>query len=221
MIKKYCLFGLALMLTGCAPEEKAELEQKEIVRGLKAIVVGGDAHTMTRRFPSVLEPAESSSVGFQISGRLDKINLKVGQTVSKGELIAELDDEAAKIQVASAQSSVKQAKVKADNASDNLARQQKLLSRGTVTRVAVDNAKVEATSNALALVQAQQAVDSAKESATKTKLYAPFDGVVSAVMAEAFTTVSAGSPIAKINRDGGFEVKFSVNYNTVNLLKVG
>ena len=125
------IISVFLLLAGCTAEEQIDLTDVPI-RGLKTILVEADEPTIVRRFPSVLEPSELSTVGFEMGGRVGSIDLKVGQVVTKDQLLAELDKEAVEIQIASAESSVAQARVAAENSAANLARQEQLLKSGTV-----------------------------------------------------------------------------------------
>ena len=50
---------------------------------------------------------------------------------------------------------------------------------------------------------------------------APFDGIISSVDAQSFTTVSAGTPIVTLYPADGFKVSFTVNYDIANRLAVG
>lgn len=212
--------SVCLILTACTAEEEIDLTDVPI-RGLKTMLVSVDEPTIVRRYPSVLEPSELSTIGFEMGGRVGEIDLKVGQIVAKDQLLAELDQEAVEIQIASAESSVAQARVAAENSAANLARQEQLLKSGTVTQAAVDNAKTDATSTAQTLIQAERALDSAKETAGNTSLLAPFDGIISSVDAQSFTTVSAGTPIATLYPAAGYKVSFTVNYEIANQLAVG
>ena len=214
------LLSVCLILAACSAEEELDLNDVPI-RGLKTMLVSVDEPTIVRRYPSVLEPSELSTIGFEMGGRVGEIDLKVGQIVAKDQLLAELDQEAVEIQIASAESSVAQARVAAENSAANLARQEQLLKSGTVTQAAVDNAKTDATSTAQTLVQAERALDSARETAGNTSLVAPFDGIISSVDAQSFTTVSAGTPIVTLYPAAGFKVTFTVNYEIANQLAVG
>lgn len=215
------LLTATLLLAGCSPSEDDQDVAEATARGLKTVVVQNIERSVLRRFPSVLQPSELSTVGFEMAGRVKTIDLRVGQIVTKGELLAELDSEAAEIQIASAEAAVAQSRVSAENSAANLERQEQLLTSGTVTQATVDNARTEATSTAQALVQAERALDSAKDTAGNTQLFAPFNGIISSVDTQSFATVSAGTPIATLYRANEFEVSFTVNYDTVNRLVVG
>ncbi|MGJ8615891.1 MAG: efflux RND transporter periplasmic adaptor subunit [Sulfitobacter sp.] len=219
--RSLCFIATSFLMVGCLPEDDSAENAEPQVRGLKTVLVSESESTVLRRYPSVLQPSELTSIGFEISGRVQALDLRVGQLVKKGELLAQLDATALDIQIASAEAAVEQARVAAENSAENLTRQEELLTRGVVTKVAVDNARVEATANAQALVQAERALDSAKKTGGDTDLLAPFDGLISSVDAQSYATVSAGTPIATLYRSDGFEVTFTVNYDTINQMVVG
>ncbi len=220
-IRSLYWLAAAVFVAACANENAEKDTGKAPVRGLKTVLVADNERSILRRFPSVLQPSELSTVAFNATGRLKAINLRVGQVVKKGELLAELDSEAFDIQIAAARAAVAQARVSAENAAANLARQEKLLKSGTVTRAVVDSARTEATSKAQGLVQAERALDSANDAAANARLLAPFDGVISSVQGQSFAIVTAGTPIATLYRSDRFEVSFTVNYDTINRLAVG
>lgn len=221
MKRALCLTIATLFLAGCLPGDAETDADSAPVRGLKTVLVAENETSVVRRFPSVLQPSELTTVGFETGGRLGAIDLRVGQIVAEKELLAQLDSTAVEIQIASAESAVEQARVAAENAAANLARQESLLESGVVTSVVVDNARVDATSAAQALVQAERSLDSARKTQDDNSLLAPFDGVISSVEAQSFATVAAGTPIATLYRADEFEVRFTVNYDTVNRLAVG
>ncbi|MFO8142624.1 MAG: biotin/lipoyl-binding protein, partial [Marinobacter sp.] len=82
----------------------------------------------------VLEPSNYVDVGAQVSGQLESIHVRVGQTVSEGDLLAEIDPTVyvAKVDATRAQLKNQQAQIQDRNAQLRLAeiqfqRQQNLL----------------------------------------------------------------------------------------------
>ncbi|MBJ3764265.1 efflux RND transporter periplasmic adaptor subunit [Maribius pontilimi] len=210
---------LALTFLGACREERAAPEP--VVRGLKVHEVAEVERVQTRRFPSVLEPSDLTVLSFEIGGRMAEFDLDVGQRLAEGDMVAQLDPEALRLQVEAAEAAVAQAEASARNTAETLARQQELLQRGTTTRVAVDDAKAQADSAAAALLQAQKSLESAEENLGKAELRAPFEGIVNSVDATAFATIGAGTPIATIYSPDGFEVSFSVSFDAATELVVG
>ncbi len=212
------LIPALLGLSFCEDEMASEPES---IRGLKTHLVAETERVSTRRFPSVLEPAEVNSLSFEVAGKLSELNLTVGQFVKEGDVIAKLDTASLQIQLDNAKAGVDVAQASSTNAADNLARQEALLETGAVTRVTVENAQADADAKAAQLEQAEKSLETAEDNLTKAVLTAPFDGVINSVDAQNFSTVSAGTTIATVYSPEGFEVAISVNYDTVSQLVVG
>ncbi len=214
----WILATVIVALTGCKEEDVAE---ETVIRGLKTHLIVASEPSTQRHYPGVLEPSELTTLSFEVSGKLKEMSLTVGQSVKMGDVIAEIDQRSLELEVENLLAGLAQAEASADNAADTLERQKTLLSSGTVTQVAVDNAETTALTSAAAVDQAQKALDSAREDLDKAVLVAPFDGIVNAIEVDSFANVSAGSPVASIYSPVAFEVSFSVNFEIVNRLVVG
>ncbi len=211
------LFVSVIFMSGCQEEETAEIK----VRGLKTHLVQEIENVRIRRFPAVLEASQVTTLSFETGGRLLELNLDVGQKVAQGEVIARIDPASLQLQVQNAQAALAQAEASAKNAQDTFARQQDLFARGATTKVVVDNAETQAATAQATVEQAQASLETAEENLSKSVLIAPFEGIISSVDAQSFSTVSVGLPVASIYPADIFEVAFSVNFDIVNRLVVG
>ncbi|MEM9279969.1 MAG: biotin/lipoyl-binding protein, partial [Pseudomonadota bacterium] len=108
MFRTSILCAALVLLAACQEEEVAETSEPP-VRALKTITIEEVEETTTRRYPSVLQPGSISTLSFEVSGRLKEVDLNVGQRVSQGDLIAELDTTSLEIQVETAQASLDEA----------------------------------------------------------------------------------------------------------------
>mgnify|MGYP001260554526 FL=1 len=50
-----------------------------------------DSYLITKEFPGKLVPLEQSKLAFQVTGKIQKINVDIGDEVAKGDVLAELD----------------------------------------------------------------------------------------------------------------------------------
>lgn len=216
------LLGLGLVviaMAGC--REETVSDQPAPIRGLKTHLVVETDSSAVRFFPSVLQPAEITSLAFEVPGRLEQMSLAVGQPVSEGDVLARLDQASFQTQLNNAQASEAQVQVALANAQDNLARQTQLLATGAVTRVSVDSARTEVESLQAQLAQTQAGVQAARQDLARTDLRAPFDGVVSSVDVAEFATIGAGLPITSLYATETLEASFTVSFDLVNQLVVG
>lgn len=213
---------LALFIIGGCQQNEPKSENVEpVIRGLRTIVVKEQEQTTVRLFPSVLQPAEITTLSFETPGRIGPINLKVGQKVSKGEKVAELDSKSLEIQVENAQAGVEVAKSNANNAKQDFARQKTLFDKKVINNAKLDQSRNVMETSKAQLAQALKQVEAAKENLGKATLTIPFDGLVNSVVVESFSNVGAGNPVATLYGTDGFESNFSVSYEVISNIAIG
>ncbi|MEM8797575.1 MAG: efflux RND transporter periplasmic adaptor subunit [Pseudomonadota bacterium] len=191
------------------------------VRGLKTVVIAETEQTTVRRYPSVLQPGSISTLSFEVAGRLEEVNLDVGQRISEGDILASLDTTSLEIQVQTAEATLAEMQSLARNAAEDAERKATLLERQVVSRAIADEARTEAETSAARVVQAQRELDNARENLSKAELIAPFDGIINSVEVDSFANVGVGGAVATIYAADAFESSFSVSFEVVNRLAVG
>lgn len=221
-MRKFVVLAAAMMvLTACQSKDETAQDAQPAVRGLKTVLVQDQETTTIRRFPSVLQPAEVTTLSFEVGGKLGAVNLKVGQVVQQGELLASIDPKSLEIQVESSQAAVEQAQATATNELANLERQKELFEKKVTTRSVLDEAQTAANTSAASLQQAKKQLENAQENLGKAELRSTIDGIVNSVLVESFSVVATGTPVATLYRSDGYEISLSVSYDVVQRLAVG
>ncbi|HVW92400.1 MAG TPA: efflux RND transporter periplasmic adaptor subunit [Devosia sp.] len=186
----------------------------------------------------ILQANSLVSVGAQVSGRIEKLDVKVGDTVKKGDLIAEIDpsDMENSVKIAqAAQASVTaqlhSAEAAVKTAQAALDRSTKLNSQGLVAQsdqetaeAAVETANAQVEVLKAQLQQANLAVDNANLNLSRTKITAPSDGTIVAVLVDAGQSVNAvqTSPtIAKLADLSTMVIKAQISEADVPRVKPG
>ncbi|MEL6767961.1 MAG: efflux RND transporter periplasmic adaptor subunit [Pseudomonadota bacterium] len=208
------------LVAGCLPEETEERSEPP-VRGLVTEVVEDIERTTVRRYPGVLEPGEVNVLSFEVSGRLGRLMLDVGQRVREGDLLAELQVDQFQTQIENRRAAVEEAEATLAKAEDDLARSQQLLDRGVGTVVSRDDDRTAVLQSRAQLTQSRQDLASAEQDLADSKLYAPFDGIVDAIEVESFATVSVGQTVLTVYEQQDYEVSFSVSFGVIERLVVG
>lgn len=214
------LIGLFALAACREPVADGE-DTAPIVRGLKTVLIETQEASTVRRYPSVLQPAEVTTLSFEAPGKLGSLDLKVGQVVSQGELLAQLDPRSLKIQVESAQAAVTQAQATATNAAAAFERLNTLFEKKVTTKANLDDARAAMETSAAQVKQVEKQLESARQDLSKADLSSPIDGIINSVEVEPFANVGAGTPIATLYRADGFESSFSVSYEVIQMLAVG
>lgn len=152
-----------------------------------------------------LKPSRLVSVGAQVSGRIDTLHVKLGDKVKAGDLIADIDSRTQRNALLSAQAAQRTARANRDALATDLRqfeltlhRQQQLAASQLVARADFDaaKAKVDATREQIAalggeVTRRQTDVDVAQTNLEFTRITAPTDGTVLAVVARQGQTVNA------------------------------
>lgn len=219
--KTLAVMSALVLVAACGDSEADKKDAEPPVRALKTFVIAEQQKEEIRRYPSVLQPSEITTLSFEISGRLEEVNLNVGQNVTSGQTLVELDMTSLQLAVDGAEASLEQAQASAENAKATQERLEILLKRGATTQVAVDDARTSARTATAQADRASKDLDTAKENLTKANLQAPYDGIINSVSAESFATVAAGTTIATMYSPQRFEVSFPVSYEISTRLAVG
>jgi RND family efflux transporter MFP subunit len=169
----------------------------------------------------VIESRYNAQVGFLVGGRLIKRQADVGMTVSKGDVLAELDPTDYKNKLAAAQSQVSAAQSEVTQATPQEARLKTLLSQGYTTQLEYDRALRSLNSAKAHLQEAQANLRLAQDQVGYTVLKADTTGAVTATGADPGQVVTAGQMIVQISQLDAREGVFSVSERAVAVLKPG
>lgn len=152
-----------------------------------------------------IEAAKMVSVGAQVSGQIKALNVALGDKVTKGQLIAEIDDLTQQNNLKEAEANLKnlqaqKASKEANQKNYQIAfeRQQRLIKTNATSKADYDTAKATLDANLAdidaleaQIIKAQISVDTANLNLGYTKITSPIDGVVVAIPVEEGQTVNA------------------------------
>ncbi|CAI1626303.1 efflux RND transporter periplasmic adaptor subunit [Serratia fonticola] len=200
-----CLVALigAIVWYVSTPAQDHTYDTEEITRGdiEKTVLATG-----------ILKPALQVSVGAQVNGQLQKLYVKQGDRVTRGQLLAEIDptlqqnalrkSEAA-LQSAEAQKQVTQATLK--QYQQELKRQQKLDRDGSGVKSELEKAQAQLQTqvaqlkvNDAQIVQAQMELETAKANLGFTRIVAPIDGEVLGIVTKEGQTIVSSQTVPTI-----------------------
>jgi len=152
-----------------------------------------------------LEPKEYVDVGAQVSGQLSRLHVEIGDTVTRGQLIAEIDPRlyASRVAADQARLSSLTAQLAEQDAQIIYARQVRDRNRQLIEARAVSREALEESESAVHVAQARAAslkaqIDEGRSTLTGdetnlgyTKIYAPMDGTVASQTAREGQTLNA------------------------------
>jgi macrolide-specific efflux system membrane fusion protein len=185
-----------------------------------------------------LQAFKQVSVGAQASGQIKSLSVALGESIKKGQLIAEIDAMkqendlrntqaallSAEALLGSRQALLKQAEL-------NFQRQKELLAADAISRQAYEQAeatlgtsRADIKTSEAQIAQARIAADTAQVNLSYTRILAPMDGVVVALVAQQGQTVNANQSapiIIKLARLDTITVKAQISEADVVRVKPG
>lgn len=185
-----------------------------------------------------IEASQEVSVGAQVSGQIKRLHVVLGDRVSKGQLVAEIDSTTqtntlrnaeAQVSLLSAQRQARQAQLR--QAELSYQRKKELFQLDAGSKADLDDAEATlATTRAeiaaldAQIRQANISVDTARVNLGYTRIMAPIDGVVVAVVAEEGRTVNAmqsAPTIIKLAKLDKVQIKAQISEADVVRVKPG
>jgi macrolide-specific efflux system membrane fusion protein len=211
----------------------AQSQQESTLRAV-AVTRGTVEEVVTAQ--GKLEPKQYVDVGTQVSGQLKKIYVDIGDSVTQGQLLAEIDPrviqaqvEAGEARLTSLSAQLNQQKAQAVLADQNLQRNKNLIAveavsqqalQETESQAAVAKAQVDAIR-----AQIQETESNLKASRTNlsfTKIYAPMSGAVTTLPTKEGQTLNANQSAPTIMQIANLDmmtVRAQVAEADVNRLK--
>jgi RND family efflux transporter MFP subunit len=123
-------------------------------------------------------PNEDVKVSALVAGRVNSVTVAEGDTVSQGQVIAELDRQPLLDQRRQAAAAVEQAKAQLENARLNLQRNDQLFQRGIAAGKEVEDARTALAAAQSALEQANAALNIAERNVDRASVRSPISGQV-------------------------------------------
>jgi len=171
----------------------------------------GDIET-TVLASGVLEANSLVSVGAEVSGRIEAVHVALGQDVKRGDLIVEIDSLDQENAVKTAQAVLAGIEAQKRNQQATLANAEAALERNTrlsanslvsqtdleTAQAAVDSARAQIDQLDAQIAQSQLSVEAAQLNLARTRIVAPSDGTIVALLVDEGQTVNSNSTIPTI-----------------------
>lgn len=202
------LLGMTLLLAACGgADDKAE-DASATPQGL-AVSLAPVVEREVERAVVVSGPVaavEEMQLGVEVNGvRVTRLNVDVGQAVSRGQVLLELDARTLDSELAQAQAAYREAEAGAALAASNLRRSEALLRDKLVSAASVDELRAARTQAQARQATARAARDAAQLRRDFATLRAPAAGVISKRLVQPGQVVAAGTPLLHLIRDGRLE----------------
>ena len=196
----------ALLIAGCGNGKVAP----EPVRPVLTQTVSTGAAATKDVYSGEVRARYETDLGFRVGGKIVARHVDAGARVAKGQVLARLDPEDAKLAANAARAQLASAESDFALSKAELERHADLLSKKFISQSAFDARKNAFNASQARFEQMRAQAAMSANQAEYTALMADADGVVISVAAEPGQVVTAGQPVLRLARAGEKDVVINV-----------
>jgi len=239
----------AALLAACTSQPRRAAESRPSLTGVQTETVQWASAPMLYQAVGTVRSANTAILAAQLSGTVREIDVKAGDRVRRGQLLAVLDDRSARAQVQGAEAGVSEAvqgeaeideTLKAAAAERQFAeatfnRYKALLAKNSLSRQEYDGAEARyqaALAHERALEARKQQIQSRHQQATSQQssaetylsyahIVSPLDGIVTVKSVDAGTVVMPGTPVLTVEDTSRYRLETSLPVEYMSGVKAG
>ena len=213
-----------LVVGGCSRDRDARAAETPAptVVGAENVAVAQLAEL--RSGPAIsgtLAPHWEATIRAEVAGPILQTYVERGQPVSRGVLLARLDDAAIRDSYLSARSAVRSAQTAADVAKRNAERTSKLAEAGAVAERDLETAQWNVQNAEAGLADARARLAAAEQQLARTQVRAPAAGIVSERQVQAGDVVQPGTAMFTVVDPSRMKLEASVPAQQLGAVRVG
>ncbi|KOH46232.1 efflux RND transporter periplasmic adaptor subunit [Sunxiuqinia dokdonensis] len=190
--------------SGCKDSTK-DLPRAETIKKVKVETITGDIIQSTMTLNGKIKEKSLTSLSFRVGGPLEKLNVKQGDYVHAGQVIAGIDDRDYQLQVETSKAQFEQAEGEYNRYKQLV--EQKKIPENTFEKIKSG------------YLMAKTSYENAQNQLRDTKLKAPFSGYIYEKFVENYQTVGAGTPIVSIIDNSHLEVVVPISESQLNSVR--
>lgn len=213
------LLFTSLLLVGCGNTEPVETEEK-LVPVEVAVAAVADLEKELELTGEVLAGTEVSLTP-KMSGRVNGVNVKVGQSVSRGTVLFTIEGSDIQNRLRIEEATLAMQKLNLESSQRTYDRMKLLFNEGAISLVEYEGAETAYKLAQAQFDQAQAAYDITKESFNDLAVTSPINGKVSFIRVEVGELVGPQAPVVGVVNLDTVMVKLNLSEALVSTVSVG
>ena len=179
-MKPLVIFALFLVLFSCRPPAQEEGGDEEVFGAAPVRVVRVKKQKISEKlfYTGTIEPWQKVNITPDVGGKVAKIYVEEGDRVKEGQVLAELDTRAIRLQLKQTEAGLAVAEANYKDAERNMERMDRLIDEKAVSDQQYEKIKLAFEAAEAQLKQAQAALNLAQYNLDVSIMKAPFSGVV-------------------------------------------
>ncbi|WP_291869131.1 efflux RND transporter periplasmic adaptor subunit [Maribacter sp.] len=223
MKNKYILglITLVLFAVSCGTKEKQTVVDNSPVVSVKVGVVGENTNTPFLSASGKIEAVNSANLSTRMMGYVDKIYVKVGDKVRKGQLLLSVNNADVSAQLAQVNAGITEANAAFGNAEKDYDRFTALFKENSASQKELDDITANYQMAKARLESAKQMKNGVNAQMSYANIRAPFTGVVTNKFISAGDMANPGMPLLEVETPGKYQILAMVPESEIMQIKEG
>ena len=166
-----------------------------------------------------IQSVQSADLSTRMMGFVNKVHVKVGDKVKKGQLLVSINNTDLQAQLAQVNASITEANAAYNNAKKDYDRFQNLFAENSASQKEVDDITAHYEMAKARLEAAKQMKNEINAQFTYSNITAPFNGVITGKSVEEGNMANPGIPLISMEAPGNFEVIAMVPETEISKIK--
>jgi RND family efflux transporter MFP subunit len=214
------IVGFGILLSSCsnAPEKDNRIMETPV-----KVSVATPSLSMQQGIHASgkVEAAETANISTRVMGYITRINVKVGDRVQKGQLLATINNDDMMAKRAQAEAMFTLAQSAFTIAEKDFQRFTELHKQHSASDKELENITLQYNSAKAQVENAQQMRNEVNAMLAYTNLTAPFNGVIAQKLMDVGSMANPGMPLLVLEQSAGFRVRASVTESDIDKIKQG
>ena len=221
MLTRQWIYGLTVLATAMAGCQGDAIQESEVIRPVRYARVMPQGAMEERTYSGSTKAELETDLSFKVGGTLILRDADVGDAISVGQLVAQVDATDYQVRAQEAEAGLARARAELRNAEASYERTRDLYENRNASRSDLDAARAGSESADAQVRAATQQLEAARLQLSYTRLTAPAFCTVAQTFVELNQNVTAGQPILRVNCGQCAEVVVSVPELDISRINAG
>jgi RND family efflux transporter MFP subunit len=210
-----------LVISSCSSNEKKETKAGTDTAILVTVSQPSADEQQGLSVSGQIEAGQTANISTRVMGYITKLNVKVGDHVNKGQLLATISNDDILAKRAQTDAMIAEAEAGYKNAQKDYERFNNLYKQQSASAKELDNVSLQYSSAKSRLEATKQMRNEVNATLNYTSLTAPFAGTVTQKLMDAGSMANPGMPILTIEQSGSYQVSAAVPENSISQISQG
>ncbi len=205
---------VTLLAFGCSEEQPKSTQ--DIVRPVRALKIDDHVEFRRREFTGRAKASKELDLAFNVPGQIVLYDVKIGDVLQKGDLIAKLDPAPYQAEVDRAKAALRRSNATLSNAIEQVKRDETLFKKGHISKARLDRTQSRFNEIAADVAAAKANLNKANLDLKYAALGAPFGGIVVQRYVENFENVQSKQAVIRLVDSTQVEMIVDVPENLIS-----